>query len=261
MWWFTKFGFFSVVQKPGDAASGHVTVRARAEGDLEALRNQYLPEMGPIEEKAGTDYRFRAKAPKAAFARAVQEAVLDIDYSNFKSAVGALQGHDRAAIYENVWSKLLKLQTIAPKSASVDGQARAQAGRAYGGVLFNDEGLVLLRKPANEYDGYVWTFPKGKPRARETIAETALRETREESGCEVEIIAPVPGGFAGGTGPTQYFVMRPIRTGLQTDAETAEVRWVTPEEAVSLISETRNVIGRRRDLNVLAAALKVWEAL
>lgn len=37
MWVVTDFGFFSVVQKPGDAEAGTLTVRARVRGDLEAV--------------------------------------------------------------------------------------------------------------------------------------------------------------------------------------------------------------------------------
>ena len=42
MWLFTRFGFFSIVRKPGD---DNLTVRARVAADLDALREQYLPEL------------------------------------------------------------------------------------------------------------------------------------------------------------------------------------------------------------------------
>ena len=47
---------------------------------------------------------------------------------------------------------------------------------AYGGVVFDRDGRVLLRKPKNEFDGYKWTFAKGRPKAGETPAQTALTE-------------------------------------------------------------------------------------
>jgi len=40
-----------------------------------------------------------------------------------------------------------------------------EKGIAYGGIDFDDEGLVLLRKPKNEFDGYKCTFAKGRPKA------------------------------------------------------------------------------------------------
>lgn len=57
MWLMTRFGFFSVVQKPGET---DLTVRARVEADLLALKAAYLPSMGPILANAGTDYQYRA---------------------------------------------------------------------------------------------------------------------------------------------------------------------------------------------------------
>ena len=58
--------------------------------------------------------------------------------------------------------------------------------KAYGGVVINDQGEILLREPRNHFDGYVWTFPKGRPekeqRPGETPEETAFREVLEETG-------------------------------------------------------------------------------
>ena len=54
--------------------------------------------------------------------------------------------------------------------------------KAYGGVLINDAGHVLLREPANHYGGYVWTFAKGNPDPGESAEEAALREVLEETG-------------------------------------------------------------------------------
>src|ERR1019366_5421089 len=33
---------------------------------------------------------------------------------------------------------------------------------SYGGILFNEKGQVLLREPKGHYDGYHWTFAKGR---------------------------------------------------------------------------------------------------
>lgn len=127
---------------------------------------------------------------------------------------------------------------------------------AYGGVVFNDEGKILLREPANHYDGYHWTYPKGRPDKGETPEEAALRETREETGIEAEIIAPIPGSFAGGTTENKFFLMRPIKDHGDFHWETQSVRWAAPEEAKKLISQSTNGIGRKRDLAVLDAAVE-----
>ncbi|MBI4704877.1 MAG: hypothetical protein HY744_27550 [Deltaproteobacteria bacterium] len=50
MWLFTSFGFFSVVQKPGEEG---LTVRARVRSDLERPREQYLPGLREIRARRG----------------------------------------------------------------------------------------------------------------------------------------------------------------------------------------------------------------
>ena len=61
MWLFTTFGFFSIVQKPGQR---HLCIRARSAADLDRLRARYLPALGPIETGTGTDYPHRAHVPR-----------------------------------------------------------------------------------------------------------------------------------------------------------------------------------------------------
>ncbi len=110
MWIVTSFGFFSVVQKPQDAAAGVLTVRARVRRDLEELRARYLPELGDVVESRGTDYRYRGRAPRAAVAEALRRATLDVRYDNFKDEVDAAQGSARHEAYLGVWGDLLALQ-------------------------------------------------------------------------------------------------------------------------------------------------------
>lgn len=127
-------------------------------------------------------------------------------------------------------------------------------------MLIDTDGRILLRKPKREFDGYVWTFAKGRPSHDELPEEAALREVREECGVNAEIVGKIPGEFVGGTSHTIYFLMRPIETGYPIDDETEEVRWVDVDQARKLISLTRNKIGRERDLAVLEAALAAKES-
>ena len=106
----TTFGFFSVVQKPGDAEAGQLTIRSRVRADLDCLREQYLPSLGQTETDQGTDYKFRAKARKADVAAAAAKAIESIDYGNFKDAVKDQQGSARASTYGEVWNVLYPLQ-------------------------------------------------------------------------------------------------------------------------------------------------------
>jgi hypothetical protein len=76
-----------------------------------------------------------------------------------------------------------------------------------------------------------------------------------------EIVAPVQGTFAGTTGASAYYLMSAIEETGIFDAETAGIRWVTPEEAEALIAQTPSAIGRKRDRAVLRAAFDLWRAL
>jgi hypothetical protein len=105
MWLMTTFGFFSVVQKPGDE---RLTVRARCETDLDALRAR-VPALGATDRKSGSDYPVRARIARADFALAMSDLVRELDYANFKSAVARRQGHERAHTYGKVWSALLDI--------------------------------------------------------------------------------------------------------------------------------------------------------
>jgi hypothetical protein len=107
MWFVTNFGFFSVVQKKGDDI---LTVRARARGDLEALKERYVSKLGHILKGEGTDYQYRARVSREDLAKAMGKIIMDIDYSNFKDSVAEKQGHKRARIYGEVWGTLLGLQ-------------------------------------------------------------------------------------------------------------------------------------------------------
>jgi 8-oxo-dGTP diphosphatase len=133
--------------------------------------------------------------------------------------------------------------------------------KAYGGVVVDAEGRVLLREPSNHYDGYVWTFAKGRPVGDEAPEETALRETLEETGISAEVLARIPGTFEGRTTENVYFLMRPTGNASDPDGETAQVLWASAEKARELIRLTINSDGRRRDLAVLDAAITAYAGL
>jgi hypothetical protein len=103
-------GFFSVVRKPTDIKNKTLTVRARVRSDLEALKAQYLPELGSVQESKVNGYRFRAVAPQAAVAAAMARLIENLDYANFKDEVKKHQGADRVHVYHEVWDILYRLQ-------------------------------------------------------------------------------------------------------------------------------------------------------
>jgi hypothetical protein len=107
MWLFTTLGFFSIVQKRSESG---LTVRARVAGDLDRLREKYMPELSATIRKAGTDYPFRATIGHDDFARGMAKIAKDIRYDNFKSEVAKKMGYDRAHVYGKVWCVLRELE-------------------------------------------------------------------------------------------------------------------------------------------------------
>jgi 8-oxo-dGTP diphosphatase len=130
--------------------------------------------------------------------------------------------------------------------------------KAYGGVVINEQGLVLLREPRNHFGGYVWTFAKGRPDPGETAEETALREVKEETGVKPRIVAKIPGSFPGSTTDNEYFLMVPVEDTKKFEGETQSVRWVTQSEAEQLIVQTTEVAGKKRDLRLLQVAFEMF---
>lgn len=134
-------------------------------------------------------------------------------------------------------------------------QAHYQS-QSYGGVIFDEKGRVLLRKPTGGFGGVEWTFPKGKMDAPdEHPVQTALREVEQETGHSGQITGLVPGQHKGDTGVTNYFIMK--SSGFdkaKMDDETEELIWATWDEAEKLIKQGKNKKAVERDLKVLTAA-------
>jgi 8-oxo-dGTP pyrophosphatase MutT (NUDIX family) len=98
--------------------------------------------------------------------------------------------------------------------------------------------LVHRRSPR------LWALPKGTPDSGETTEETALRETREETGLEVVIERPLRSiryFFVRGSTrfhkTVHFFLMRPVGGALEDhDAEFDEVRWTDLEEGLAILN-------------------------
>lgn len=132
---------------------------------------------------------------------------------------------------------------------------------SYGTVAIDGNGMVLIREPANHFDGYAWTFPKGGQDKGETATETALRETLEETGWQVQIVAPLPGKWGTESTKTGYFLAQPVAAVQPTDKETWTVDFVTYHEAKLRLAMTKKQKGRERDLEVLDVAFTLWASM
>ena len=133
--------------------------------------------------------------------------------------------------------------------------------RAYGGVVINPSGEVLLREPAGHHKGDRWTFAKGKPEPGESPEQTAVREVLEETGYRAEVVTKIPGSFSGSRTCNEYFLMVPVEDTRHFGAETQAVCWATAEEARQLILLNQKPKRRKRDLRVLKLALARFRSL
>jgi 8-oxo-dGTP pyrophosphatase MutT (NUDIX family) len=168
-------------------------------------------------------------------------------------------------VYHDVWHALLRIQKEkvqgspaaprdrTPKPAKI-GSDRGPPP-AYGGVIVRNDGCVLIQRVANDFDGYKWTFPKGRPEQGEVPEATALREVREESGVEARIVGELDGWFSTGHSRTKFYLMAPVKEhGDFNKAETTEVLCATFAEAEKRLAESTKPEGRKRDQAVLQAA-------
>ena len=113
-----------------------------------------------------------------------------------------------------------------------------------GGVIYRrNDGRVEVAL-AHRRGPSVWALPKGTPDSGETIEETALRETREETGLDVELVAPIDTiryffvrDSTRFRKTVHFYLMRAVGGDLsQHDHEFDEVRWVELGEALGLLT-------------------------
>lgn len=132
---------------------------------------------------------------------------------------------------------------------------------AYGAVLINVKGEVLLREPTGHFGGYAWTFAKQRSHQGVPPSETALEAIRTEMGYEAEILMALPETFVGTTGSSAYFLAGPIGRQRKYSKHTSKTQWVSVEEAEKLIMQSSPTAGRSRDLAVLQNAYSLYRSL
>ncbi|WP_395293949.1 NUDIX domain-containing protein [Kitasatospora hibisci] len=113
---------------------------------------------------------------------------------------------------------------------------------AAGVVVVDDAGRVLLQRRT---DNGMWALPGGRMDLGESPAGCGIRETREETGLDIEITGIVgthtnPGHvFAYDDGEVRQefsvrLLGRPIGGGLQVSDESREVAWFSPAQTDEL---------------------------
>lgn len=116
-----------------------------------------------------------------------------------------------------------------------------------GGIVYRFQDSIpqlVVGRRKRERDSHTWTLPKGTPNPGESLEQTALREVCEETGLTVRILSPLDAirytFVQRGTRihkTVHYFMMEPTGGGLENhDREFEEVRWISFDEAATLLS-------------------------
>ena len=115
--------------------------------------------------------------------------------------------------------------------------------KSCGCIILKDNQVLLIG--AKDDDGKLfWAFPKGHQENGETDIETAIRETKEETGLDVEIsdITPIKTGhfIHGGTAYKNIllFIAKPLSHDLRPQEEEAEqAKWIQINEAEKYLTD------------------------
>lgn len=132
-----------------------------------------------------------------------------------------------------------------------------------GGVAFRKRGAKIYVALISVGDNPRWQLPKGLVGKNEPVEEAAMREVREETGLETEMVAPVDtveywyvSGSKGGQRVrfhkfVHFFLLR-YKSGKTADHDTEvnEARWMEisrAEELLAFASE-KKVVARAREM-------------
>ena len=113
--------------------------------------------------------------------------------------------------------------------------------RACGGLILRDGLVVVVHRP--KYDD--WSFPKGKAHPGESDEDCALREIDEETGLLVQLDEELATtryvDSRGRPKRVRWWRMTPLTGEFIPTDEIDELRWLTPKEARSLLTYSRDV--------------------
>ena len=122
-----------------------------------------------------------------------------------------------------------------------------------GVVVWHEDRVLLIKRGKPPRVGQ-WSLPGGAQRLGETLAETARREVREETGIEIElgdIVATLDSIDRDDAGRVRHhytlvdFVAEGLQTTLRAGDDAADARWFERAaiDDLGLWSETMRIIG------------------
>lgn len=118
-----------------------------------------------------------------------------------------------------------------------------------------------MTQPKDHFDGYVWTFPKGRYNPELPEFESAQMNVRDKTGMYPIPLLKIPGSFKGGTSSNQYFAMKPYREEFGSVPERHIAKWVPVEMVEAHLSQTTNPVGKQRDFDVFSTFLPLYPKL
>lgn len=127
------------------------------------------------------------------------------------------------------------------------------------GCIVIDNGKVLLIQHLKGH----WDIPKGHMEAGETEQETALREVKEETGVDVEVISDKRYTLEytvenGNLKEVIYFIAKKIGGEEKAqETEVSEIRWLAFDEAVEMLTYDNSKELLRKAINSVEKNLRV----
>jgi len=106
--------------------------------------------------------------------------------------------------------------------------------QAFGGIVFNRSGLILMCTEDQQPGRLQWHLPVTTPLPSESPASAALRSLRHLTDMSVRIIGKLPSSFKYCNSVADYFLMTPTRAD-ELPVPTSNLRWVMPDDALAEI--------------------------
>lgn len=113
-------------------------------------------------------------------------------------------------------------------------------------IEYEDGSIVLVKRKNNPYQGK-WAIPGGKMDGLETIEETAIRETKEETGLDVELVYIVGVYSKADRDPRGRFISvafaaLPIGGELKASSDAKEITRVKDFSNIDLAFDHNNIL-------------------